>query len=72
MHLEDLMGYISTAYPNIWALTGLHFNDDGNYQLASYFNSQYTNYYQHGSNSFCGRLSSYRLRIFSPDRFRIQ
>jgi hypothetical protein len=54
MNLEDLIGYISTSYPNIWALTGLHFNDDANYQLASYFKSRYTIYYQHGSNSFGG------------------
>ena len=54
MHLEDLIGYISTSYPDIWALTGLHFNDDFNYQLASYFKSRYTIYYQHGSNSFAG------------------
>ena len=31
MHLEDLIDYISESYPNIWALTGLHFNDDVNY-----------------------------------------
>ena len=30
MHLEDLMEHISASYPNIWALTGLHFNDDVN------------------------------------------
>ena len=44
MHLEGLIGYISEFYPNIWALTGLHFNEDVNYQLASYFNSRYTIY----------------------------
>ena len=55
MHLEDLIEHISESYPNIWALTGLHFiKDDANYQLASYFNSRYTIYYQHGSNSFGG------------------
>ena len=54
MHLEDLMEHISASYPNIWALTGLHCNDDVNYQLASYFKSRYTIYYQHGSNSFGG------------------
>ena len=54
MHLEDLVDYISESYPNIWALTGLHFNDDVNYQLASYFKSRYTIYYQHGSNGFGG------------------
>ena len=54
MHLEDLIGYISTSYPDIWALTGLDFNDDVNYQLASYFKSRYNIYYQHGSNSFGG------------------
>ena len=54
MHLEDLIEHISASYPNIWALTGLHFNDDANYLLASYFKSRYTIYYQHGSNSFGG------------------
>ena len=54
MHLEDLIGYISASYPDIWALTGLHFNDDVNYQLASHFKSRYTIYYQQGSNSFGG------------------
>ena len=54
MHLEDLIGYISTSYPNIWALIGLHFNDDANYQVASYFKSRYTIHYQHGSNDFGG------------------
>ena len=54
MHLEDLMEHISASYPNIWALTRLHFNDDVNYQLASYFKSRYTIYYQHGFNSFGG------------------
>jgi Endonuclease-reverse transcriptase len=54
MHLEDLMEHISASYPNIWALTGLHFNDNVNYQLASYFKSRYTIYYQHGSNRFGG------------------
>ena len=54
MHLEDLMEHISASYLNIWALTGLHFNNDANYQLASYFKSRYTIYYQHGSNSFGG------------------
>ena len=54
MQLKDLMEHISASYPNIWALTGLHFNDDVNYQLASHFKSRYTIYYQHGSNSFGG------------------
>ena len=54
MHLEDLIDYISESYPNIWALTGLHFNDDVNYKLASYFKSRYTIYYHHGSNGFGG------------------
>jgi hypothetical protein len=54
MHLEDLDDYISTSYPDISALTGLHFNDDVNYQLASHFKSRYTIYYQEGSNSFGG------------------
>ena len=54
MHLEDLIDYISESYQNIWALTGLHFNDDASFQLASYFKSRYTIYYQHGSNSFGG------------------
>ena len=54
MHLEDLIEHISESYPNIWALTGLHFNNDANYQLASYFKSRYTIDYQHGSNSFGG------------------
>ena len=54
MHLEDLIEHISASYPNSWALTGLHCNDDANYQLASYFKSRYTIYYQQGSNSFGG------------------
>ena len=54
MHLEDRIKHISASYPNTWALTGLHFNDDASYQLASYFKSRYTIYYQHGSNSFGG------------------
>ena len=54
IHLEDLIDYISASYPNIWALTELQFNDNVNYQLASYFKSQYTIYYQHGSNGFGG------------------
>jgi hypothetical protein len=54
MHREDLIEHISASYPNIWALTGLHFNDDVNYQLASYFKSRYTIYYQQGSNGFGG------------------
>jgi hypothetical protein len=54
IHLEDIIDYISASYPNIWALTGLHFNNDANYPLASYFKSRYTIYYQHGSNSFGG------------------
>ena len=54
MHLEELKGHISGSYPNIWALTGLHFNDDVNYQLASYFKYRHTTYYQEGSNGFGG------------------
>ena len=54
MPLEDLTEHISASYPNIWALTGLHFNDDVNYQLASYFKSRYTIYYQNGSDGFGG------------------
>ena len=54
MYLEDLIGYISTSYPNIWTLTGLHSNDEVNYQLVSHFKSRYTIYYQQGSNSFGG------------------
>jgi hypothetical protein len=54
MHREDLIEHISEFDPNIWALTGFHFNDDVNYQLASYFKSRYTIYYQHGSNGFGG------------------
>ena len=53
-HLEDVIGYVSESYPSIWALTRLHFNDEVNYRLASYFKSRYTIYYQHGSNSFGG------------------
>ena len=52
--LQDLIEHISASYPHIWALAGLYFNDDDNYQLASYFKSRYTIYYQHGSNSFGG------------------
>ena len=54
MHLEDLINYVSESYPSIWTLTGLHFNDEVNYQLASYFKTRYTVYYQHGSNDFGG------------------
>jgi hypothetical protein len=54
IHLEDIIDYISASHPSIWALTGLHFNDDASYQLASYFKSRYTIYYQHGSDSFGG------------------
>ena len=52
MHLEDLIGYISASYPDILALSRLHFNDGVNYLLASHFKSRYTIYYQHGFNSF--------------------
>ena len=52
MHLEDLIGYISASYPDLWAFTGLHFNDDVNYQLAFHFKSRYTIHYQQDSNSF--------------------
>ena len=54
MHLKDLIDYISESYPNSRALTGLRFNDDVNYQLASYFEFRYTIYYQHDSNGFGG------------------
>ena len=54
MHFGDLIEYISEFYPDIWALTGLHSNDNVNYRLASYFKSRYTIYYQQGSNSFGG------------------
>ena len=54
MHFEDLIEYITEFYPNIWALTGLHSNDNVNYRLTSYFKSRYTIYYQQGSNSFGG------------------
>ncbi len=45
LHLEDLIQYISSSYPTIWALTGLHFNHHVNYRLASFFKSHYTIYY---------------------------
>ena len=54
MHFEDLIVYISDYFPNIWALTGIHYNDDVNYRLALFFKSRYTIYYQQGSNSFGG------------------
>jgi hypothetical protein len=54
MHLEDLIDYISAFYPNICALTGIHYNVDANHQLALYFKSRCTIYYQKGSNSFGG------------------
>lgn len=53
-HVEDIIDYISGSFSNIWALTELYFNDHANDQLASYFNSRYTIYYQHVSNSFRG------------------
>ena len=54
MHLGDLIDNISASYPDIWTLTGLHSNDEVNYQLVSHFKSRYTIYYQQGSNSFGG------------------
>ena len=45
LRLEDLINYVSECYPSIWALTRLHFNDEVNHQLASYFKAQYTIYY---------------------------
>ena len=54
MYLEDLIEHISASYPDLWALAGLHFNDDVNYQLTFHFKSRYTIYYQQGSNSFGG------------------
>ncbi len=50
VHLEELIHYISSSYPTIWALTGLHFNHQVNYRLASFFKSQYTIYSQRGTN----------------------
>ena len=69
MHLEDLMEHIPASYPNIWALTELRFNDDVNYQLASYLKSRYTIYYQHGSNSFGGVSLAIARGSSSPNRF---
>ena len=54
MRLEDLISYICASYPDIWALTGLLFNNAADDQLPSYFNYRCTIYYQHGSNSFGG------------------
>jgi hypothetical protein len=54
VHLEDLIQYICSSYPTMWALTGLHFNNAVNYRLASFFKSQYTIYYQPGTNRFGG------------------
>ena len=54
VHLEDWIDYISSSFPALWALTGLHFDETANYQLASYFKSRYIIYYQKGSNSFGG------------------
>ena len=54
VHFEDLIDYISESFPNVWALTGLHSNDDVNYRLASYFKSRYTIHFQQGSNRFGG------------------
>lgn len=54
LHLEDLICYVCSSYPTIWALTGLHFNELANYQLASFFKSRYTLYYQQGTNPFGG------------------
>ncbi|CAF2471468.1 unnamed protein product [Rotaria sp. Silwood2] len=52
VHLEDLIQYICSYSPTVWALTGLHFNNNVNYRLANFFKSQYTIYFQHGSNKF--------------------
>ena len=49
-----LWAMYTSSFPKIRALTVLHFNDDANYQLASYFKSRHTIYYQQGSNSFGG------------------
>ena len=54
VHLEDLISYICSSYPTIWALTGLHFDEYSNYQLALFFKSRYTVYYQQGTNRFGG------------------
>jgi hypothetical protein len=54
VHLEDLIQYICSSYPTIWALPGLHFNNNVNYRLASFFKTQYTIYFQHGTNNFGG------------------
>ena len=53
-HLEDLICYVCSSYPTIWALAGLHFNELANYQLASFFKSRCTIYYQQGTNRFGG------------------
>ena len=53
-HLEDLICYVCSSYPTIWALTGLHFNELANYRLAAFFKSRYTLYYQQGTNNFGG------------------
>ncbi len=53
-HIEDLIQYICSSNPHIWALTGLHYNESANYQLASFFKSRYTIYFQRGSNRFGG------------------
>ena len=44
----------ASRHSTIWALTGLHSNDDVNYRLASYFKSRYTIHFQQGSNRFGG------------------
>jgi hypothetical protein len=47
-HFEDIVQYICSSYPTMWALTGLHFNNQINYRAASFFRTYYTIYYQHG------------------------
>ena len=53
-HFEDLIQYICSTYSTVWALTGLHFNEHANYQLASFFKSRYIIYFQRGTNPFGG------------------
>ena len=38
-HFDELIQYITTSYSTMWALTGIHFHPDMNYQLASFFKS---------------------------------
>ena len=53
-HFEDLIQYICSTYPTVWALTELHFNEHANYQLASFFKSRYIICFQRGTNQFGG------------------